>query len=136
MPADGLTVREDLGAIGVLLLRHVAELLEEREVDVRLDVALRSRVAVPVPGAPEVGARLDHPEILHPGLAEARTDQEAAQAAADYRHVDVHVERIAAEARLDERIVQVVGELAGEMAVLVVAVGAKPLVALPPVAFA
>ena len=63
MPADPLGVLEDLGDEGVLLLRHVAELLEQRQVAVRLDVALRAGVAVPVPGAAEVAAGLDDAEV-------------------------------------------------------------------------
>ena len=51
-----LAVLEDLRAVRVLLGRDVADLLEQRQVDVRLDVALRARVAVPVPGAAEVAA--------------------------------------------------------------------------------
>ena len=57
--ADRPAVGEDLRRPDVLLRRHVAELLEQRQVDVRLDVAHRARVAVPVPGAAEVAALLD-----------------------------------------------------------------------------
>ena len=63
LAADGAAVREDLGRARVLLARHVAELFEQRQVDVRLDVAHRARVAVPVPGAAEVAALLDDADV-------------------------------------------------------------------------
>ena len=55
---DALRVLEDLGREGVLLLRDVAELFEQRQVAVAFDVALGARIAVPVPGAAEVAAGL------------------------------------------------------------------------------
>jgi hypothetical protein len=56
LAADRAAVGEDLGRARVLLGRNVAELLEQRQVDVRLDVALRARIAIPVPRAAEVAA--------------------------------------------------------------------------------
>ena len=53
--------------MGVLLLGYVAGLLEEGQVNVRLDVALGSRVAVPVPGPANVAGLVDQPHILDPG---------------------------------------------------------------------
>ena len=44
--------------------------------------------------------------------------------------VDLVGQRLAGEARLDVGVVDVVGELAGDLDVLLVAVGAQPLVAL------
>ena len=72
VPGDALRVLEDLGRVGVLLLRDVAELLEQRQVAVALDVALGAGIAVPVPGAAEVAARLDDAEVLEAGLAQPR----------------------------------------------------------------
>ena len=71
VPADPAAVLEDLGAVGVLLGRHVADLLEQRQVDVRLDVALHARVAVPVPRAAEVAAPFSMIRMRStPGLAQ------------------------------------------------------------------
>src|SRR5215831_13958115 len=49
--ADALAVFEDLWPVNVLLARHVAGLLQQRQVDHGRGVALGARVAVPVPGA-------------------------------------------------------------------------------------
>ena len=116
-------------APGVLLLRHVADLLEQRQVDVRLDVALRPRVAVPVPRAAEVAALLDEPDVGDPGLLQAGAGEQPAEASADDDHLDLIGDRVALD-RLDVGIVDVVGEAALHLDVLVVAVGPQPLVAL------
>ena len=123
------------GAAGVLLLRHVADLLEQRQVDVRLDVALRARVAVPVPRAAEVAALLDEPDVVDAGLLQAGAGEQAAEATADDDDVDLVGQRLALD-RLDVRVVDVVGELARDLDVLLVAVGAQALVALGPVLLA
>ena len=101
--ADRAAVGEDLRRARVLLARHVAELFEQRQVDVRLDVAHRARVAVPVPGAAEVAALLDDAHVVDAGLAQPRAGQQAAEAAADDHHLDLVGERRAREARRDVR---------------------------------
>ncbi|MFD8219415.1 hypothetical protein ACFV2U_38415 [Streptomyces sp. NPDC059697] len=60
---DALAVLEDLVPEGVLLLRDVADLFEHRQIAVAVRVALDARVAVPVPGAAEVTAEFDDPEV-------------------------------------------------------------------------
>ena len=92
--ADRSRVGEDLRREAVLLLRHVAEFLEQGQVDVRLDVALGTRVAVPVPSAAEVAALLDDADVLDAGLAQPGTGQEPAEAAADHHDIDVVLERL------------------------------------------
>ena len=87
--ADRAAVGEDLRRPGVLLRRDVAELLEQRQVDVRLDVAQRARVAVPVPRAAEVAALLDDADVVDAGLAQAGAGEQAAEAAADDDDVDL-----------------------------------------------
>ena len=135
--ADALRVLVDLRRERVLLLRHVAGFFEQRQVAVRLDVALRARIAVPVPGAAEIAAGFDDAEVRDAPLLEARTGHQAAETAADDRHVDVQVERLAREIRFDVRIVLgVVRELRRRLDVLVLAVGAQPLVALAAVLLA
>ncbi len=124
-----LAVSEDLGGLGVLLLRDVADLLEQREVHVRLDVAGGARIAVPVPRAAEVTALLDQTDVVDAGLPEPGSGEQTAEAAADDQHLDVVVQRAAFERR-HVRIVEVALVLAGDLDVLLVAVGAQTLVAL------
>ena len=69
--AESLAVVEYFPGVGVLLPGDVADLLEERQVDVGLDVALGSRVPVPVPGATEIASLFDDPQVLNAGLAES-----------------------------------------------------------------
>ena len=114
--------------MGVLLLRDVADLLQQREVDVRLDVARRARIAVPVPRAAEVAALLHDAQVVDARLAQPGTGEQPAEAAADDEHLDVVEQRRAFDA-FDVGIVDVVGELAGDLDVLVVAVGAEAFVA-------
>ena len=86
-------------------------------------------IAVPVPGAAEVAALLDEPDVVDAGLAQAGAGEQAAEAAADDQHLDLVGQRLALDRR-DVRIVDVVRELAGDLDVLLVAVGAQALVAL------
>ena len=67
---EQLGVSEDLRGARVLLGGHVARLLEQREVDGGIDVAHATRVAVPVPGATEVGRLLDDAEVGDAALDE------------------------------------------------------------------
>ena len=99
-----LGVLEDLGGAGVALGRHEAGLLEEREVDVRLDVAHAARVAVPVPGATEVARLLDDPEVGDPVLAEVDRGEHPGEAAAHDHDGRLLDHRVAGEAGLDERV--------------------------------
>ena len=110
--------------------RDVAELFEQRQVDVRLDVARAPGIAVPVPGAAEVAALLDDADVLDAGLAQPRAGEQAAEAAADHDDVDLVGERRAREAGLDVRIVDEVREVALDLDVLLVAVVRAALVAL------
>jgi hypothetical protein len=57
--ADALRVLVNLGLEGVLELGHIAGVVQQRQVDVGLHIALRARIAVPVPGAADIRARFD-----------------------------------------------------------------------------
>ena len=83
VPGDATAVLEDLRCAGVLLARDVAGLLQQREVDVGLDVALCARVPVPVPGAAEVAALLDDAKVVDARLPEPGAGDQAGEAAAD-----------------------------------------------------
>ena len=61
------------------------------------------------------------------------TRQETPETAADDEDVDLVGERLAIDALARERVVDEVGELRGHLDVLIVPVGAQPLVALLPV---
>ena len=132
MAAEQLAVLEDLGGVGVLHGRHVAGLLQHREVDVGLDVAHAARVPVPVPGAAEVAALLDDPEVGDAELGQVGGGEHPAEATADDDDLGVGDDRVAH----DRRRVRVVVELlvlAGEVVVLRVGVGPESLLPLDPV---
>ena len=125
---DRLAVGEDLGGLGVLLPGDVADLLEQRQVDVRLDVAGGAGIAVPVPRAAEVAALLDDADVVDPRLPQPGAGEQAAEAAADDQHLDLVEQRLALE-RCHVGILDVVLVLADDLDVLLVAVVAEPLVA-------
>src|SRR5205085_3481414 len=126
---DGLAVGEDLRGVRVLLCRHVADLFEQREIDVRLDVAHRAGVAVPVPRSAEVAAFLDHTDVFDAGLAQSSPREQPTESATDDHDVDSVGQRLPVE-RFDVGIVDVMGEGVGDFDVLLVAVGPEPLVPL------
>ena len=95
MLGDALAVLEDLGCVRVLLARHVAGLLEQREVDERRRVALRAGIAVPVPVAADVAALVDDPHVVDAGLLEPGAGDEPGEPAADERHGHLVEQRIA-----------------------------------------
>src|SRR5215471_5724915 len=78
--ADAARVREDFRREGILLFRQVSGLLEQRKIDVRLDVALGARIAIPVPGSPEVAALLDDAQVWHARLTQTCAREQTAKA--------------------------------------------------------
>ena len=130
MAADAPRVLEDFGAAGVFCGGHVAGFFEQRQVDVALCVAGRAGIAVPVPGAAEVAALLDDADVIKAGFAQARSRQQAAEAAAHHQHLDVAHDRLALELWVGIGVVEEMLVLAGDLDILVVAVGAQAPVAL------
>ncbi len=126
---DPPTVLEDLRPVRVLLGGYVPGLLEERHVDEGRRVALRPRVAVPVPRAAEVAALLDDSDVLDTSLLQPRAGHETGEPAADDRDRHVVGFRLSGDDR-HVGVLQVVIEVALDLEVLVVAVGAKTLGAL------
>ena len=127
---DRLEVAADLLAEGVAPGGDVVELLEHREVDVRLDVAHHARVAVPVPGAPDPAGLVDDADPLDAGLAELGAGEDPGDPPAHDHDVDLVGDRVALDDRR-ERVVAVAGEvLVGPQVADVGAAGDQPLVAL------
>jgi hypothetical protein len=132
---DVAAVLQDLRRGRVLAARDEADFLQQRQVHVALHVAGGAGVAVPVPGAAEVAALLDDAQVLDAGLAQAGTDQQPAEAAADDGHLHLVVQR-GPLLHLHVRVVEVVGKLPGHLHVLLVAIAAHALVALAAVLLA
>jgi hypothetical protein len=99
-----LAVAEDLRGARVLLRRHVAGLLEQRQVDGGIHVAHAARVSVPVPGAAEVGRLVDDPEVRDPSADQVDGGQHAGPPAAQHHDVNVVRDRLAAEVGVGPRI--------------------------------
>ena len=135
LPGDPPAVSEDLRRPGVLLAGDVRGLLEERKVHVGLDVALCTRVPVPVPGATEVAALLNDAKVVDTRLGEPCAGDQAGETAADDRDGDV-VEKAGAIDRLRVGVVEVVREWSGYLDVLGVRILSDPLVALRPILLA
>jgi hypothetical protein len=127
---DRLAVLEDLRGEGVLVPGDISHLLEERKVDVGLHVAHRPGIPVPVPRAADITRLLDQAQAPVAGLAQARPHEQTAEPAADDGDVDLVEQRVTREARLDVGVVDIVGELGGDLDVLLVAVVTDPLVPL------
>src|SRR5713226_8398882 len=69
---DPLGVLENLGREGVLLLRDISGLFEQRQVNVGFNVALGAGIAVPVPGPAKVATLFDDANVSDPGLLKPR----------------------------------------------------------------
>src|SRR5260370_17759967 len=121
--ADAARVSQDFRRKRILLFRDVAGLLEQRQIYVRFDIPLPTRLTVPVPAAPHVATFLDDADILHTGLAQTRAGKEASEAAADDQNVNRVRYRRASESRRDVGIIDVVAGFALHFAVLFVSVG-------------
>src|SRR5262249_17409921 len=103
---------------------------EQRQIDVALDIALRTGIAIPIPGAAEVPALLDNADVLHTRFAQTRGRELPAEAAADDERVDVILQWRARKTRLDIVVVDVVLKIADRFDVLRIGIGAQTAVAL------
>src|SRR6202035_2341416 len=128
--SDPLGVLEDLRREGVLLLRYIAGLFEQRQIDVGFDIALGAGIAVPVPGPAEIPSLLDNTDLGDPDLLKPRRGQQPTKAATDDHCVEPFSQRRACEARIGVGVVIVVLERAGDFPVLIVTVRAQPLLTL------
>ena len=73
LAANPATMLQNLRAMSVFLGWHMSGFFEQRHVDHAGCIALRTRIAVPVPGAAEISAFLDDAVIRDPGLFQPRT---------------------------------------------------------------
>src|SRR5579872_7196882 len=80
---DPFAVLENLRSLGVLLDWNVSNLLKEGQIDIALDVAGSSGIAVPIPGPTEVSGLLYNANVGNPVPQEAASDHQATEAAAD-----------------------------------------------------
>ncbi len=135
LPGDAPAVFEDLGGAGVLLAGHVRGLLEQRKVDVGLDVTLRARVPVPVPGASEVATLLNDAKVVDARLRESCAGDESGETTADDGDPHIVGQGWAID-RLRVGVLQVGFERTRHLDVLIVAVPPDPLVAFEPVLLA
>ena len=122
---DQLAVLEDLGGTRVPLGGHEAGLFEKRQVGVRLHVALATRVAVPVPGATEVAALLDHAEVMHAESRQLDGSHHPGEPTPHNHPRGLLDERVSSENPLDVGVRVEVGERARELAVLLVPVDSE-----------
>ena len=122
---DAPAVREDLGALGVFLAGDVAELLQQRDVHIGLDVAGDPRIPIPIPGAAHVGGSVDQPHAFDTELTQPRSGQQSTESGADDGHVDLVGQRFAREFPVDPGVLGEPGELARDLHVLRDPVGAQ-----------
>ncbi len=115
---------EDLRGVCVALGGNDAELLEQGQVDVGLDVALGSRVLVPVPGAADTGPLLDQAHVVDAGPTEPGPGEQAAEAAPHHDGTHLLVER-GPVGYVPQPVGHEPGVVAGHLEVLVLAVGAQ-----------
>jgi hypothetical protein len=104
MLGDAAAVGEDFPALGVLLGRDIAELFQQRHVNVRFDVAGDSRIAIPVPGTADVGGLVDQPDIVDPELFQSCAYEQSAETGTDNRDVYRIGDGIAGKAGIGPRI--------------------------------
>ncbi len=133
--ADRTRMLQNLRRPRVLLDRHVAHFFEQRQIDVRLDIARRPRIAVPVPSPAEVAALLDDPNALDPGFTQPRRNQQPAEPTADDDDIDLVGQRRTLHWR-NVRVLKIVRELPLDLLILRIPIRPQPPVPLRPILLA
>jgi hypothetical protein len=120
---------EDLRSVRILLGRPVTDLFQQRQIDHRGRVALRPRIAVPVPGTAKIAALLDDADILDARFLQAGPRDKTREAPADERegHV-ITLGRTLGQWRIG--ILEIMRQLPLDLDILRIAIRAQPLVAL------
>ena len=116
--------------IGIFLLRGELGFFQQGKIHIGLDIARGTGIAVPVPCTAKIAAFFDNAEIINTGLTQARRSQHAAEATPDNRHINFVIDRPALQRRIDIRVIHKIGEIAHNLAILVIAIIAHTLVAL------
>ncbi|MGY4470515.1 hypothetical protein ACVWWK_006224 [Bradyrhizobium sp. LB9.1b] len=132
--ADAARMFVDLGSPRIFAHRHVAGLFQQRQVDVALGIAGRTGVAIPVPGAAEIGGLFNDPEIIDAGRAQSRAAKQAAEATAHDEHLGLFADSLARKSGIGPGIVEIAPELAGHLDILRLALGAQAAIALVTIA--
>jgi hypothetical protein len=127
---DASAVRKYLVAFGVLLGWDVAQLLQQRHVDIRLDVTRYARVPVPVPGAAHVGGLVDEPDAAHAEFPQPGSGEQTTETGADDRDIDLVRQRIAREVRIAPRVVGKTSKRTSDLEILRNTVGPQSPVPL------
>ena len=120
-------MRKDLWREGILLLRDVTGLLEQRQVHIGFDVALGARIAIPVPGPAKIASFFYDANVGDADLLQTGRREQSAKAATDDHRVELFVQRGPGVARIDVGIGVVMLERAGDLPILVVPVGPQAL---------
>ncbi len=124
--SDSARMVPDLVRAGVLLLGDIAGLLQQRQIDVGLNIALRAGIPVPVPRAAEISAIVDDAYLLKIRFTQTGRSEQAAPAAADNEDVDIVMQRGPRRAGFDFGVVEIVGEVSLNLEILIVAVFPNP----------
>ena len=130
VPRHALQVLEDLGLVRVLLGRDVPGLLQERQVDVGLGVALSAGVAIPVPGPADVARLVDEHDPVNAGPLQIHRLQQRRDASPQDHRVDAGLHRLAAAVTFDPRVLAEPFESVIEVDVLIQTVGPQALAPL------
>ena len=110
--------------VGVTFLGCVAELVEQRQIAVRLDVALGTGIAVPVPGATEVTRLLDNTQVRNTLFPQTRGTEHATETGTDDQHIDFVSQRCALNLPLHKWVSEQVIEALSSAAILIAVIRA------------
>ena len=130
MLSDIAAMLEDLGPVGELLRRDEVEFFEERDIAVRVVVALNAGESVPVPDTAEVTGHLHDPDTLDTGLLEIGPGKQTGDTAAEDDDIGVFGDGVAERHRRVRIDLVEVCPLALQLEVLRGSLWAQSLVAL------
>ena len=89
LAGNGLGMRHDFGAAGVIRLGHDAHFLKQRHIDIGFGVAGNAGIPVPIPHPAKIGGLVDDADIIDTGLAQVYTRMYSTPATTEDRHLDI-----------------------------------------------
>ncbi len=95
MVTNSLGMLKYFRRIGVLLLRHVANFIKQGQVTVGFDIALSTRVAIPVPGTAEITTGFNNADIFNSSFFEPGGGHQPTEPSTDDGNSNIKTERIA-----------------------------------------